>query len=84
MYNTKNSETPIERTQTKPQETLGFKLTQPKNTSSFTPSIKLGLDCKWIIGWTKLENYKFVFKQTEEKIKLKLNTFPDLKKSGIF
>ena len=43
---TKNGETLFEQTHTKPQETLDFKLTQPRETFSFRPSINVGVDSK--------------------------------------
>ena len=37
----KNCETPIEQNQTKPQETLAFKLTKSKETCSLKPPISI-------------------------------------------
>ena len=51
---TKNCGTLFKQTHTKSQETLKFKLIQPRVTFSFKPSINLGLDTKWLIGLTIL------------------------------
>ena len=64
---TKNCETVIEQTHKKPLETLQFKLMQPKETSSFKPSINLGLDSKWVVGLKSLGVYNSVFNTTEKK-----------------
>ena len=52
---TKNCETPFKQTHTKPQETLKFKLTKPRDIFAFKPSAYLGLDSKWMIGLGGLE-----------------------------
>ena len=41
---TKNCETFIKQTHTKPQETLELKLIKPRETFSIQPSVILGLD----------------------------------------
>ena len=51
----KNCETLIKQTHTKPQEALEFKLTKPLETSSFQPPIILGVDSNWMIEFTSLE-----------------------------
>ena len=55
LSTTKNCEKLIKQIQTKPQETLEFKLTKPIETFSFKASINLGLDSNWITGLTSLE-----------------------------
>ena len=45
-----NCETLIEQTQTKPQETLQFKMFKPRQTFHFIPSIQTIGD--WLIGLT--------------------------------
>ena len=47
---TKNCETLIELTHTKPQETLEFKMTKPRETFHFNPLIQINGD--WMIGLT--------------------------------
>ena len=49
---TKNCETLIEQTHTKPQETPEFKLIKSRNIFSFNPSFNLGLESKWMIGYS--------------------------------
>ena len=48
----KNCETPMKQTHTKPQETLEFKFIQPKKNFSLKPSINLDVDFRWMIGLT--------------------------------
>ena len=71
---TKNCETLIKQTLTRPQQTLEFKLTQPKQTFSSTPSINLGLDCNWMLRLKKIEVSNAIFNITEEKNKFELYT----------
>ena len=52
---TKNCETLIKQTHTKPQETLDFKLSQLRETFSFKTSTSLRLDSKWMVGLSRLE-----------------------------
>ena len=54
---------------TKPQETLEFKFTKPRETYSFKPFINLGLDSKWIVGLTSIEIYTCISNITEENNK---------------
>ena len=51
----------IKQTHTKPQETLEFKLTKPREIFSFQPSINLGLDTYRMVGLTILEVYTSIF-----------------------
>ena len=75
---TKNCETLIEQTHTKPQETLEFKLTKPKETFHFKPPIQVERD--WMIGLTDLEVYNSIFIITEENNKFELYKFSDEKR----
>ena len=52
---TKNCETLIYQTHTKPQVALAFKRTQPKEIFSFKPSINVDPYSKWLVGLTKIE-----------------------------
>ena len=61
---TKNCETLIEQTHTKPQETLDFKMTKPTETIHFKPSIQVKEN--WMLGLTDLEVYNSIFNITEE------------------
>ena len=55
LSNNKNYETFINQTHTKTQETPEFKLIKPRETFSFKPSVKLGLDSNLMIRLTILE-----------------------------
>ena len=78
---TKNCETLIEQTHTKPQETLEFKMVKPRETFHFKPPIQIKGD--WMIGLTDLEVYNSIFNITEENIKFELYKFPDDKIDGV-
>ena len=57
---TKNCENLNKQAHKEPQETFEFKLTEPKETFSFIPSIILGVDSKLIVSFTSLEVYNFL------------------------
>ena len=78
---TKNCETLIQQTHTKPQETLEFKMTKPRETFHFKPPIQIKGD--WMIGLTDLEVYNSIFNITEENNKFELYKFPDEKSGGV-
>ena len=78
---TKNFETLIQQTHTKPQETLEFKMTKPRETFHFKPPIQVKDD--WMIGLTDLEVYNSIFNITEENNKFELYKIPDDKIGGI-
>ena len=78
---TKNCETLIEQTYTKPQETLEFKMNKSKETFHFKPPIQIKGD--WMIGLTDLEVYNSIFNITEENNKFDLYKFPDEKAGGV-
>ena len=78
---TKNCETIIEQTHTKPQETLEFKMTKPRETFHFNPPIQTKED--WMLGLIRLEVYNSIFNITKENNKFKLCKFPDEKSGGI-
>ena len=78
---TKNCETLIEKTHTKPQETLEFKMIKPRETFHFKPPIQITGD--WMIGLTDLKVYKSIFNITEENNKFDLYKFPDEKAGGV-
>ena len=67
---TKNCETLIEQTHTKPQETLEFKKIKPRKTFHFNPPMQIKGD--WMIGLTGLEVYNSIFNITNENTKFKL------------
>ena len=78
---TKNCESLIEQTHTKPQETLEFRMIQSKQTFHFKPPIPI--EGSWMIGLTDLEVYNSIFNITEENNKFELCKFPDEKAGGI-
>ena len=78
---TKNCETLIEQTHTKPQETLEFKMIKPGKTFHFKPALQIKGD--WMIGLVDLEVYNSIFIITEENNKFELYKFPDEKSGGI-
>ena len=78
---TKNCETLIDQTQRKAEETLEFKMIQPRETFHFKPPIQVEGD--WMIGLTDLEVYNSIFNITEQNNKFELYKFPDEKSGGI-
>ena len=61
---TRNCERLIKQTHRKPQETLEFKLNQPKETFSFIPPIST--EPSWMIGLTNLKVYSSISIIAEE------------------
>ena len=78
---TKNCETLIDQTHRKAEETLEFKMIQPRETFHFKPPNQVKGD--WMIGLTDLEVYNSIFNITEENNKFQLYKFPDEKSGGI-
>ena len=78
---TKNCETIIKQTHTKSQETLEFKMIEPRETFHFKPPIQIKGD--WMIELTDLEVYNSIFNITEENNKFDLYKFPDEKAGGV-
>ena len=62
----KHSDTLIEQTKTKPQETLEFKMNKQKQTFSFNPPINLLEEGRWLLGASSFECTNFVFNITNE------------------
>ena len=71
---TKNCETLIKQTHTKPEETLKFKENKPRETFLFNQPITI--KGGWMLGLTSLEVYISIFNITEENIKVELYTDP--------
>ena len=67
---TKNCETLIEQTHTKPEETLEFKMTKPREIFHFTTPVEIKED--WMLGLVDLEVYKSIFNITDENNKFEL------------
>ena len=78
---TKNCETLIEQTHRKPEETLEFKMIQPREAFHFNPPIQVKED--WMLGLVDLEVYNSIFNITEENNKFQLYKFPDEKTGGV-
>ena len=62
----KHTDTLIQQTKTKPQETLEFKMIQSKQTFSFNSPINLVEEGKWLLRVTSLECTNSVFNITHE------------------
>ena len=67
----KHTDTLIEQTRTKPQETLEFKMNKQLQTFSFNPPINLLEERKWLLGLSLLKCTNSVFNITNEN-----NSFP--------
>ena len=67
----KNCETLIEQTHRKPEETLEFKITKPREIFHFTPAMEIKED--WMLGLVDLELYNSIFNITEENNKFEIN-----------
>ena len=67
---TKKCETLIEQTHRKPEETLEFKMTKPREKFHFTPSMEIKED--WMLGLVDLEFYNSFFNITETINKFEL------------
>ena len=62
----KHTDTLIENTKTKPQETLEFKMTKQMQTFSFNPPINLLEEGKWLLAVSSFECTNSVFNITNE------------------
>ena len=62
----KHTDTLIEQTRTKPQETLEFKMTKQMQTFSFNPPINLLEEGKWLLAVSSFECTNSVFNITNE------------------
>ena len=62
----KHTDTLIEQTKTKPQETLEFKMNKQTQTFSFNPPINLVEEGKWLLAVSSLECTNSVFNITNE------------------
>ena len=78
---TKNCETLIDQTHRKAEETLEFKMINPRETFHFKPPIQTKGD--WMVGITDLEVYNSIFNKTEENNKFELQKIPDEKAGGV-
>ena len=62
----KHTDTLIEQTKTKPQETLEFKMNKQRQTFSFSPPINLVEEDKWLLAVSSFECTNSVFNITDE------------------
>ena len=62
----KHTDTLIEQTKTKPQETLEFKMNKQMQTFSFNPPINLVEEGKWLLGVCLFDCTNSVFNITNE------------------
>ena len=62
----KHTDTLIEQTKTRPQETLEFKMNKQMQTFSFNPPINLFDEGKWLLGLSSFECTNSVFNITNE------------------
>ena len=62
----KHTDTLIDQTKTKPQETLEFKMNKQMQTFSFNPPIKLIEEDKWLLAVSSFECTNSVFNITDE------------------
>ena len=62
----KHTDTLIEQTKTKPQETLEFKMNKQKQTFSFNPPINLLEEGRWLLGVSSFDCTISVFNITNE------------------
>ena len=62
----KHTDTLIEQTRTKPQETLEFRMNKQRQTFSFNPPINLLEEGKWLVAVSLFESTNSVFNITNE------------------
>ena len=62
----KHTDTLIEQTKTRPQETLEFKMNKQMQTFSFNPPINLAEEEKWLLAVTSFECTNSVFNINNE------------------
>ena len=66
LLNKKHTDTLIEQTKTKLQETIEFKLNKQRQTFSFNPPINLIEENKWLIAVSSFECTNSIFNITDE------------------
>ena len=67
---TKNCETLMKQTHTKPQETLEFEMIKPREAFHFNPLVEVKED--WMIALADLEVYNSIFNITKDNNKFEL------------
>ena len=66
LLNRKHTDTLIQQTRAKPQETLEFKMKKQRQTFSFNPPINLIEEDKWLLAVSSFECTNSVFNITDE------------------
>ena len=66
ILNKKHTDTLIENTKTRPQETLEIEMNKQMQKFSFSPPINLIEEGKWLLGVTLFEGANSVFNTTNE------------------
>ena len=69
----KHTDTLIEQTKTRPQETLEFKMNKQRQTFSFNPPINLVDEDKWLLSVSSFECTNSVFNITDENNSFSIN-----------
>ena len=69
----KHTDTLIEQTKSKPQETLGFKIDKQNQTFLFNPQIYLIEETKWLFAVTSYECTNSVFNLTKGNNSFSIN-----------
>ena len=69
----KHTDTLIEQTKTKRQETLEFKMNKQMQTLSFNPTINLSEEEKWLMAVTSCEATNSVFNITNKNNSFSIN-----------
>ena len=69
----KHTDTLIEQTRTKPQETIEFKMNKQMQTFSFNPQINLVEEDKWLLAVSSFECTSSVFNITDENNSFSIN-----------
>ena len=69
----KHTDTLIEQTKTKPQETLEFNMNKHRQTFSFNPPINLIEEDKWLLAVSSFECTNSVFNITDENNSFSIN-----------
>ena len=72
LLNKKHTDTLIEQTKTKPQETLEFKMNKQRQTFSFSPPINLFDEDKWLLAVSSFECTNSVFNITDDNNSLSI------------
>ena len=74
LLNKKHTDTLIEHTKTKPQETHEFIKNKQMDTSGCSPPTNFSEGGKWLLAVTSFEKTNSVFKMTDENISFSIGT----------